>query len=241
MQCNPRPDGAAARGDRRRRSSTMPRRCRSSTRFADDAAFQRALRRRQARQQGASLRNLIAARMGIKLDPAALFDVQIKRIHEYKRQLLNIIETVALYDADPLASRAGLGAARQDLRRQGGAELSQAKLIIKLANDVAAGGQQRSRRARPAEGRVRAELQCQPGRNDRSGRRPVGADFDGRHGSLGHRQHEVRAQRRAHHRHARRRQCRDHGARRRRQHLHLRPDGRRSRGAARARATIRAP
>ena len=34
---------------------------------------------------------------GISLDPEAMFDVQVKRIHEYKRQLLNILETVALW------------------------------------------------------------------------------------------------------------------------------------------------
>ena len=42
---------------------------------------------------------LVAAELGISLDPSAMFDVQIKRIHEYKRQLLNILETVALYQA----------------------------------------------------------------------------------------------------------------------------------------------
>ena len=73
--------------------------------------------------------------------------MQIKRIHEYKRQLLNILETIALYNADPRASRARLGAAREDLRRQGGAELlHSAKLIIKLINDVARVDQPRSRR-----------------------------------------------------------------------------------------------
>ncbi len=42
---------------------------------------------------------MIRDRLDIKVNPGALFDVQIKRIHEYKRQLLNVLETIALYDA----------------------------------------------------------------------------------------------------------------------------------------------
>ncbi|MCX7888196.1 MAG: glycogen/starch/alpha-glucan phosphorylase [Rhodobacteraceae bacterium] len=37
----------------------------------------------------------IAARTGIRVDPDAIFDVQVKRIHEYKRQLMNILQTIA--------------------------------------------------------------------------------------------------------------------------------------------------
>ncbi len=46
-----------------------------------------------------ALARVITERTGIVVDPAAMFDVQIKRIHEYKRQLLNIIQAVAQYDA----------------------------------------------------------------------------------------------------------------------------------------------
>ena len=49
------------------------------------------------------------ARSGVPVDPDALFDVQIKRIHEYKRQLLNILETIALYQRDRAPSRSATG------------------------------------------------------------------------------------------------------------------------------------
>ena len=84
-----------------------------------------------------ALSNLVADRLQIRLDPDAIFDVQIKRIHEYKRQLLNILETVALYEemrAQPLrewAPRVKIFAGKA------AASYRRAKQIIKLINDVA--------------------------------------------------------------------------------------------------------
>jgi starch phosphorylase len=84
-----------------------------------------------------TLARLIAEQLGVRVDPDALFDVQIKRIHEYKRQLLNILETVALYQAmraDPARNwvpRVKIFAGKA------AASYGRAKLIIKLINDVA--------------------------------------------------------------------------------------------------------
>src|SRR5690606_31609463 len=66
-------------------------------RFADDSVFQEkfAAVKRANKEQ---LVKVIGERMSLKIDPSAMFDVQIKRIHEYKRQLLNIVEAVSLYD-----------------------------------------------------------------------------------------------------------------------------------------------
>ena len=74
---------------------------------------------------------------GIRLNPDALFDVHIKRIHEYKRQLLNLIETVALYDQ--IRSHPELDWVPRVKIFGGKAAPSyhNAKLIIKLANDIA--------------------------------------------------------------------------------------------------------
>src|SRR5262249_55605697 len=71
--------------------------------LAEDATFRaelRAIKRANKR----ALAEYVAAKFGISLDPDSLFDVQVKRIHEYKRQLLNLLHIVARYlriKADP--------------------------------------------------------------------------------------------------------------------------------------------
>jgi len=104
--------------------------------FADDPAFRErywAVRRTNK----VALARLVAERLGIGVDPDAMFDVHIKRIHEYKRQLLNILETIAYYNAvraqptRPWVPRVKIFAGKA------AAGYQQAKLVIKLANDVA--------------------------------------------------------------------------------------------------------
>ena len=91
--------------------------------FATDLDFQaRYAAARQTNKE--ALAKIIADRLLIKVDPTALFDVQIKRIHEYKRQLLNILETIALYNEIRAQPDARLCAAGENIRRQGRRELS---------------------------------------------------------------------------------------------------------------------
>ncbi len=84
-----------------------------------------------------ALANLVAQRMGIRIDPSAMFDIQIKRIHEYKRQLLNIIEAVALYDQIRSHPEQDWVPRVKLFAGKAAPSYHNAKLIIKLANDVA--------------------------------------------------------------------------------------------------------
>ncbi|MBI3567946.1 MAG: glycogen/starch/alpha-glucan phosphorylase [Gemmatimonadetes bacterium] len=111
-------------------------RLRELERFADDAPFRdRFAAVRRANK--IALGRLVAEQLAIPLNPDAIFDVHIKRIHEYKRQLLNILDTIALYHemrehpARDWVPRVKIFAGKA------AAGYHAAKLTIKLANDVA--------------------------------------------------------------------------------------------------------
>jgi glycogen phosphorylase len=105
--------------------------------LADDAAFR--ARFRQAKQAAkARFAAWLKATSGQSVEPNTLFDSQIKRIHEYKRQLLNALHVVVLYNrlrADP--SRA-VPARTFFFAGKAAPAYRLAKLIIKLLNNIAA-------------------------------------------------------------------------------------------------------
>ena len=88
-------------------------------------------------QNKVDLAELIQKECGVDFSPDMLFDVQVKRIHEYKRQLLNILHVIHLYqevlkgNVDNMVPRCVLIAGKA------APGYAMAKLIVKLANNVA--------------------------------------------------------------------------------------------------------
>ena len=104
--------------------------------FADDVAFVKqwaAIKR----QNKARLARLIKRETGVEFDNSMLFDVQVKRIHEYKRQLLNILHVIHLYDRICRGDTDGMVPRCVLIGGKAAPGYAMAKQIIKLANNVA--------------------------------------------------------------------------------------------------------
>jgi starch phosphorylase len=82
------------------------------------------------------LARLIARRLDIEIDPDSMFDVQIKRIHEYKRQLLNVVHCIARYNRIREGRADGLVPRTVIIAGKAAPGYAMAKLIIKLIHDV---------------------------------------------------------------------------------------------------------
>jgi starch phosphorylase len=104
--------------------------------FADDPAVVADLAAVKL-QNKARLAAWLARNLNITVDVDSLFDVQIKRIHEYKRQLLNVLHVIARYHAI-LADPSGDWVPRTCVfAGKAASAYRMAKLIVKLINDVA--------------------------------------------------------------------------------------------------------
>jgi starch phosphorylase len=103
--------------------------------LANDRGFIAQYKRARAGHKGV-LAELLQRTTGVRLPAHALFDVHIKRIHEYKRQLLNVLEAIALYQAIRAEPDANWVPRVKIFAGKAAASYERAKLIIKLINDV---------------------------------------------------------------------------------------------------------
>ena len=102
----------------------------------EDSVFRE--RWRQVKQSSKErLAQLVAAECGVIFDPQALFDVQVKRIHEYKRQLLNVLHVIHLYDRIKRGNIADWTPRCVLIGGKAAPGYFMAKQIIKLINNVA--------------------------------------------------------------------------------------------------------
>jgi starch phosphorylase len=110
---------------------------RELSRHADSSAFRREFRAVK-RANKVQLARFIQQTLGITVDPASLFDVQVKRIHEYKRQLLNVLQVVARYQAILAQPQAAWVPRTVIFAGKAASSYVTAKQIIRLIHDVGA-------------------------------------------------------------------------------------------------------
>jgi starch phosphorylase len=104
--------------------------------LASDAGFRREiLAAKRANKE--RLAALVRRELGLALDPASLFDVQVKRFHEYKRQLMNVLQIIARYQAIVASPHAHWPARTVVFAGKAASAYVAAKDIIRLIHDVA--------------------------------------------------------------------------------------------------------
>jgi len=104
--------------------------------LAEDPAF-REQWRAVKHVRKTKLAELIQQRTGAVVDPATLFDIQVKRLHEYKRQLLNILHVITLYNRIRKDPNQAFTPRTVIFGAKAAPGYTMAKLIIKLINSVA--------------------------------------------------------------------------------------------------------
>jgi len=104
--------------------------------LADDADFQQKWRAVKADNKQV-LARFIKDRTGISVNPESLFDIQVKRLHEYKRQLLNVLHLVTLYHRHKRVPGTTIAPRTVLFGGKAAPGYRMAKLIIRLINGVA--------------------------------------------------------------------------------------------------------
>ena len=104
--------------------------------FADDEEFQKKWQKVK-KDNKSHLASVIRERTGIIVDPDSLFDIQVKRFHEYKRQHLNILHVIALYNRMKNNPKVDITPRTVIFGGKAAPGYFMAKRIIKLINSVA--------------------------------------------------------------------------------------------------------
>ncbi|MCL1862609.1 MAG: glycogen/starch/alpha-glucan phosphorylase [Defluviitaleaceae bacterium] len=103
---------------------------------ATDAAFQTDFMKIK-RANKVDLSNYFRSKYGIGVDPDSIFDIQVKRLHEYKRQLLCIFHVIDMYNTIKMNPNIDVWPRTYIFSAKAAASYHRAKLIIKLINSVA--------------------------------------------------------------------------------------------------------